>query len=160
MAPEQRLILLSDVSQSLGKEDEVYPEVDAVVRLTEVVRCSKRIVQAAATFQLGEKKIDTQCHHESIGPPLKSFLFDLDAGASEEVRYKAYAGKVLEAWPRSCATFRACPGALRLQDQSPSRARRAFLRACALLAEAMRESSDRRFLSSTRARRPRSLGQG
>ena len=30
MAPEQRLILLSDVSQSLGKEDEVYPEVTPV----------------------------------------------------------------------------------------------------------------------------------
>ena len=57
----QRLILLSDISQSLGKEDEAYPEVDTEVRLTEVVRCSKRIVQAATTFQLGEKKLDTQC---------------------------------------------------------------------------------------------------
>lgn len=73
-SPAQRLLLLSDVSQSHGREI-VYPEGEAkVVHLTEVVRSSQRIVAGAAAFQLGENKQQVVCQHNATGPPLKSFL--------------------------------------------------------------------------------------
>ena len=57
------------------------------MHLTEVVRCSKRIVAGAMAFQLGgEKKLLTSCHHEVAGPPLKSYIFNAAAtgNSSEE----------------------------------------------------------------------------
>jgi hypothetical protein len=82
-APEgTRLILLSDVSQSL-RSDVSFPAGLLDVVLTEVVRSSKRIVAAVKTFQgRGNDGDDgntlkTRCHHQSAGPPLKSFLFDI-----------------------------------------------------------------------------------
>ena len=82
-------MLLSDVSQSTGKDID-FPADLAPVHLTQVVRCSKRIVQAASSFQLGghASKLHTQCQHDSDGPPLKSFLFDLRAGADETERFQ------------------------------------------------------------------------
>ena len=44
----------------------------------EVVRCSKRIVAGASSFQVGDHKSGTRCHHESDGPPLRSYLFDME----------------------------------------------------------------------------------
>lgn len=84
-----RLFLLSDISQSTGASLE-YPPNMREVTLHEVVRCSRRIVQAAASFQIGgEAKLATLCHHKSDGPPLKSYLFN--APAEGAVRMAAYA---------------------------------------------------------------------
>jgi len=92
-----RRIVLADVSQSLGR-DIAYPPAHRVVELTEVVRCSKRIVQAASVVQLGgERKLHTQCHHKSDGPPVKSFLFELAASSSSAERFHAYAERVMAA---------------------------------------------------------------
>ena len=91
-------MLLSDISQSTGR-DVIYPAMTAEdeVRLTEVVRCSKRIVQAASVVQLGgEQKLHTQCHHESDGPPVKSFLFELSSSSSAN-RFREYAERVTAA---------------------------------------------------------------
>ena len=70
-----RRVILSDLSQSDGRLVS-YPSMQEVL-LTEVVRSSKRVVAGAMQFQLGgEAKLLTQCHHESTGPPLRTFLFD------------------------------------------------------------------------------------
>ena len=96
VAPSTRRIVLADVSQSLGR-DIAYPDAQRV-ELTEVVRCSKRIVQAASVVQLGgERKLHTQCHHKSDGPPVKSFLFELAPSSSSETRFRAYAERVMAA---------------------------------------------------------------
>ena len=96
VAPSTRRIVLADVSQSLG-QDIAYPPAHRV-ELTEVVRCSKRIVQAASVFQIGgERKLHTQCHHRSDGPPVKSFLFELAASSSSVERFRAYAERVMAA---------------------------------------------------------------
>ena len=75
----QRL-LISDISQSSG-QGVAYPDGLVSVRLTEVVRSSRRIVQAALSFQLGEEKLQTESHHQADGPPLKCYLFDVHGGA-------------------------------------------------------------------------------
>ena len=96
VAPSTRRIVLADVSQSLG-QDIAYPPAHRV-ELTEVVRCSKRIVQAASVVQIGgERKLHTQCHHRSDGPPVKSFLFELAASSSSVERFRAYAERVMAA---------------------------------------------------------------
>ena len=86
-----RRLILSDLSQSDGRLIS-YPSPMQEVLLTEVVRSSKRVVAGAMQFQLGgEAKLYTQCHHESTGPPLRTFLFDagedrIGKYASETVR--------------------------------------------------------------------------
>lgn len=71
-----RMLLVSDLSQStdIGIE---YPRDDDIVevQLTEVVRCSKKIVDGARAFQLGSKGAPVTCHHAVGGPPLKPILF-------------------------------------------------------------------------------------
>ena len=68
------------------------------VTLEEVVRCSKRIVTAASTFQLGgEQKLLTQCHHKSTGPPLKTFLFERDEKADAHALHHEYCERVVQA---------------------------------------------------------------
>lgn len=92
---ETRLMLLSDVSQSTGFVIK-YPVGLVSVVLTEVVRSSKRIVAGAMNFQSGDKKSDkllTRCHHESTGPPLKTFLFD--AAADSDDLFSKYATEVI-----------------------------------------------------------------
>jgi hypothetical protein len=65
------------------------------VRLTEVVRSSERVVAGAKQFQLGGKaKLLTSCHHKSVGPPLRSFIFDASGDRSED--YAAHTMKALE----------------------------------------------------------------
>ena len=93
----QRL-LLSDVSQSHGRGI-CWPDGLTSVRLTEVVRCSQRIVAGAMAFQLDsvdgkDKKQDTMSQHKATGPPLKSFLFDMQP---DEDRIKMYVEKTLKA---------------------------------------------------------------
>lgn len=109
MNEKTRLLILSDISQS-GTSKVDYPPGLYEVKLTEVVRCSKRIVAAASAFQLGgEEKLMTQCHHESTGPPLKSFLFDLAPDATLDTRYSSYAERVLAGIEHITSTF---PGLL------------------------------------------------
>ncbi|KAK3265614.1 hypothetical protein CYMTET_25715 [Cymbomonas tetramitiformis] len=104
-------VLLSDVSQSHGRLVH-WPDERGVERvaLTEVVRCSKRIVQGAMAFQLDgghegaaaggptNNKAATQCQHEATGPPLKSFLFDVPPGASEKHELRLYEEHVATAF--------------------------------------------------------------
>ena len=91
-----RRLLLADISQSAGSSIP-FPRECERVRLTEVVRCSKRIIAGAMAFQLGgEQKLLTRCHHESTGPPLKSFLFDMEADRYGSIA-ACYAHHVCEA---------------------------------------------------------------
>eukprot|EP01046_Picozoa_sp_COSAG06_P045074 COSAG06_NODE_6175_length_3068_cov_1.755136_1_plen_864_part_10 len=97
LAPEKtRCLLLSDVSQSL-RNDIKFPLGLFLVYLVEVVRSSKRIVAGAMQFQTNGGQADaleTKCHHESEGPPLKSFLFDIVEGQD---RFAVYAEQTLRA---------------------------------------------------------------
>ena len=72
---EQELFLLSDASQASHSGEEFFPKELKTVELTQVVRSSKNIVSGAQYFQAGAA--DTQCLHESSGPPLKSLLVDM-----------------------------------------------------------------------------------
>ena len=83
-------VLLSDISQSQGQDAGFPSDRDTVhVKLTEVVRSSKRIVAGAMAFQLGAEKNLTKCHHESGGPPLKTFLFDVEGDRHKKYGYEA-----------------------------------------------------------------------
>ena len=103
-------VLLSDTSQSHGQSSPYPSEPDLVkVTLNEVVRSSKRIVAGAMAFQLddddgGEKNL-TKCHHESDGPPLKTFLFDV-ASSQEGDEYDAYAEETCRAIQTVMQEFR------------------------------------------------------
>ena len=100
-----RRLLLADISQSSGGAIP-FPLECARVSLTEVVRCSKRIIAGAMAFQLGgEQKLLTRCHHESTGPPLKSFLFDMDADLHESAA-ACYAHHVTQAITHVRTTYR------------------------------------------------------
>jgi hypothetical protein len=100
--PATRWMLLSDVSQGLTN-DACFPDELTEVVLTEVVRSSKRIVAGAMKFQLqGEDKLLTKCHHESEGPPLQSFLFDIK---DDENRYEDYAAQTVRAVQHVVAEF-------------------------------------------------------
>ena len=57
--------------------------------------------------------MDTICHHESDGPPLKSFLFDLPSGVDDATRFELYSKKIVEALDHTIRDF---PG-LKLQDR-------------------------------------------
>jgi hypothetical protein len=105
-----RRMLLSDLSQGLTDES-CFPGELAEVMLTEVVRSSRRIVAGAMRFQLhGESKQLTKCHHESAGPPLVSFLFDVGFGKD---RFGEYATQTVRAIRRVATEF---PG-LSLHDR-------------------------------------------
>ena len=103
-----QLLLLSDISQSRGR-DVAYPPGLREVTLTEVVRCTKRIVAGAMAFALGgTDKILTRCHHETTGPPCKSFLFDVlpaPADAVEARLLDAYADYTCRAIVHARNTF-------------------------------------------------------
>ena len=77
-------------------------------QLTEVVRSSQRIVAGAAAFQLGGNKAQVTSQHNATGPPLKSFLFDLEGDQIE-----AYAEHTLRALNHVMTTF----GSLELHDR-------------------------------------------
>jgi hypothetical protein len=120
----RHLMLLSDISQSSGKEKELYPEgKPKVVTLTEVVRSSQRIVEAASAFQLGDSVHKISCQHSAAGPPLKAFMFNLEGAVPDAVplnmkdlndgQIRQYAGKTVEAIKYVISMF----GSLRLHDR-------------------------------------------
>ena len=118
--PGARRLLLSDLSQSYGRKIR-YPDGLKDVELTEVVRNSKRIVAGAAQFQLqGDQNVSTTCFHDSTGPPLKAFLFDLPKEATRRRQeqgqggyYATYAEYTLQAFDHVLTLF---PG-LRLHNR-------------------------------------------
>jgi len=81
-----RLVLLSDVSQSDGRNID-YPRGLHEMRLEEVIRSTQRIVAGASAFQLGGVESTTTCKMPP-GLPLLTFIF-LDSAL--------YATKVVEA---------------------------------------------------------------
>ena len=92
LKPATRLLILSDLSQSDGLQIS-YPSSMQVIELTEVVRCSERVVAGARQFQLGgSAKLLTSCQHKSVGPPLRSFLFD-----AKDDTLASYASQVMAA---------------------------------------------------------------
>eukprot|EP01047_Picozoa_sp_COSAG01_P026786 COSAG01_NODE_1738_length_9362_cov_3.455468_4_plen_762_part_00 len=104
---DTRLMLLSDVSQSRRSDVQFPPELHEVI-LTQVVRSSQRIVAAVKQFQgLGNGKDDsntlnTKCQHQSTGPPLKSFLFDIAEGADP---MEAYAQQTILSFQHVASEF-------------------------------------------------------
>jgi hypothetical protein len=121
----RHLMLLSDISQSSGKEEELdYPKgKPKIVTLTEVVRSSQRIVEAASAFQLGDSVHKISCQHSAAGPPLKAFMFNLEGAVPDAVplnmkdlnvgQVRQYAGKTVEAIKHVISMF----GSLRLHDR-------------------------------------------
>ncbi|KAJ1447941.1 hypothetical protein M885DRAFT_541007 [Pelagophyceae sp. CCMP2097] len=93
VGPGTRRLLLSDASQACSHA--AYPPRLSAVALEEVVRSSQRVVAGAMAFQLGgERKLLTTCANAAAGPPLKTFLFDVESGGS---RADAYAQEALRA---------------------------------------------------------------
>jgi len=84
--PAPRLVLLSDVSQSDGR-DAAYPEGLHVMRLEEVIRSTQRIVAGASAFQLVDGGDPARCN-EPPGFPLYPHIFACG---------ESYAAKVVEA---------------------------------------------------------------
>ena len=113
----RHLMLLSDISQSSGKEKELYPKgKPKIVTLTEVVRSSQRIVEAASAFQLGDSVHKISCQHSAAGPPLKAFMFNLEGGVRlglNDGQVRLYAGKTVEAIEHVISMF----SSLRLHDR-------------------------------------------
>ncbi|KOO40685.1 hypothetical protein Ctob_013059 [Chrysochromulina tobinii] len=119
----RHLMLLSDISQSSGKDKELYPKgKPKVVTLTEVVRSSQRIVEAASVFQLGDSVHKISCQHSAAGPPLKAFMFNLEGAVPDAVplmkdlndgQVRQYAGQTVEAIKHIISMF----GSLRLHDR-------------------------------------------
>ena len=98
-----RRMLLSDISQSSNQAIE-YPKDMENVMLTEVVRCSKRIVMGATDFQLGQNipTWEVKCHHDSTGPPLEALLIDANEGRD---KFEQYADTTVGEVAVLCAKF-------------------------------------------------------
>ena len=77
----QQKLILSDISQShmLGT---VYPDL-RLVRLSEIVRSTKRVTLGAGVFQLQDAEA-VSCLGNT-GPPLKSFIFEVSQRDQREV---------------------------------------------------------------------------
>ena len=95
--PTAELLLLSDISQSTGREIG-FPHADFTqVVLSEVVRSSQRIVSGTAAFALnGPDEAVVTSQHAASGPPLKSFLFEPHAEADAVQSYVAHILVALE----------------------------------------------------------------
>ena len=112
-----RVLLLSDGSQSTAvhvDDDSESESTDASaadtmkVVLTEVVRCSRRVVEAAKPFQTATAETETTCHHHSAGVPLRSHLFPAATAAQTPAdRTAVYARETAAAM---VATAREFPG--------------------------------------------------
>lgn len=63
---------------------------------------SHRIDPVTALLVSGEEKLLTKCHHESTGPPLKSFLFDIPPDSDG---FAEYAHQTMRAVDHVIATF-------------------------------------------------------
>jgi len=94
-------LLLSDRSQTEGL-GVAMPASVVPVELTEVVRSSKRIIAGAIAFQMQTDQRRVDCHHGSQGPPLKSFLFDLQ---DDNARWAAYSEHVVKALDHISCSF-------------------------------------------------------
>ncbi|CAE7220972.1 unnamed protein product, partial [Symbiodinium sp. CCMP2456] len=88
----RRRLLLSDESQSSAISHS-YPEMQRV-KLTEVVRSTKRIVAGAASFQLHTDNGETVTSLGTEGPPLKTFLFEVE---DQGKKFQTYAMKIVKA---------------------------------------------------------------
>ncbi|CAE7892767.1 unnamed protein product [Symbiodinium sp. KB8] len=88
----RRRLLLSDESQS-SAISQSYPEMQRV-KLTEVVRSTKRIVAGAAAFQLHADTSETVTSLGTDGPPLKTFLFQLE---EQGKKFDEYARQIVKA---------------------------------------------------------------
>eukprot|EP00931_Biecheleriopsis_adriatica_P005170 TRINITY_DN10670_c0_g1_i4.p1 TRINITY_DN10670_c0_g1~~TRINITY_DN10670_c0_g1_i4.p1 ORF type:complete len:1418 (+),score=320.03 TRINITY_DN10670_c0_g1_i4:584-4255(+) len=86
-----RSVIISDSSQAKDK-DIAFPPVDQEEILDEIVRCTERIVSAAAPMQAGNAEFLT-CHSVN-GPPLKSYIFDADS-ANRFQCYAEYTSKAI-----------------------------------------------------------------
>ncbi|CAE7244678.1 unnamed protein product [Symbiodinium sp. CCMP2592] len=95
----KRRLLLSDESQS-ASVSQTYPDM-ARVKLSEVVRSTKRIVAGAATFQLNTQRDTAVSSLGSDGPPLKTFLFD---PVGQDL-FKVYAEHIIKALWHVAKTF-------------------------------------------------------
>ncbi|CAE7377564.1 unnamed protein product, partial [Symbiodinium microadriaticum] len=95
----KRRLILSDESQS-ASVSQTYPDM-ARVKLSEVVRSTKRIVAGAAAFQLNTQGEDDASSLGSDGPPLKTFLFD---PVGEDLP-KVYAEHIIKALWHVAKTF-------------------------------------------------------
>ena len=82
----KRWLLLSNLSQSSVLTPK-FPEDMAEVRLTEVVRCTKRIVAGAAAFHATPSDKEELASLSPDGPPMKTFLFEATDGESDYVTY-------------------------------------------------------------------------
>lgn len=96
---EQVRLLLSDISQSTGRNINYGDGEEHTIELTEVVRSSQRIVAGAAAFQIENIK-KVKCQHNASGPPLKSFLFELTGPPAE-----AYAQHTIRGLQHVVKTF-------------------------------------------------------
>ena len=106
IAPSSKLLLLSDISQTAARHVEYPPDLSEIA-LHEVVRCSERIVAGAMAWQLGgEDKALTKCRHGSVGPPLKTIVFDAD---KDKGKIQTYAEFVAYAIELLVATFPGLP---------------------------------------------------
>ncbi len=93
-----RVLLLSDTSQAETTNID-YGHVKSV-QLTEVIRCSERIVKASTCFQSGGKtnRDSTKSSHSVRGPPLRSYLFD--SCTTNAQRENQYVSNILKAFKR------------------------------------------------------------
>jgi hypothetical protein len=83
-----RLLILSDLSQSVDIEKAVFPDGLHEVYLTEVVRSSQRILAGASAFQLNAgHEEETESQHQADGPPIKSVIFEPKASADMIEQY-------------------------------------------------------------------------
>ena len=75
------------------------------VKLTEVVRSTKRIVAGSAMFQVtAGRKAETTSASASVGPPLEAVLFD--AADARGATVDLYASRVAKAVEGLAATYR------------------------------------------------------
>lgn len=82
----KRWLLLSNLSQSSVLTPK-FPTDMVEVKLTEVVRCTKRIVAGAAAFHATPSDKEGLALLSPDGPPLKTFLFETTDGESDYVTY-------------------------------------------------------------------------
>ncbi|CAL1157456.1 unnamed protein product [Cladocopium goreaui] len=89
-------VLLSDLSQGSSTTfsvDRHYPNRHAV-KLIEVVRSTQRIVAGALNFRLGESRNENVDSLGTHGPPIKTFLFEVQA---EQDKMEEYAKHTIAA---------------------------------------------------------------
>ena len=87
-------LLCSDASQSSAVE-QTYPWPGIqTVKLTQVLRSTKRIVAGSAAFRLDSGMADVATALSTDGPPLKSFIFNL---SDPSQRFEEYAKHVVTA---------------------------------------------------------------